>query len=107
MDRKEAALGGLGDPLCDSVLERCREGIISNDLQLIQMDEGNANKDLGRESSIDVAIVHGVLAIKENRREYGRAADTQQGLLEFLACWLKINILLENVSELCACGNSF
>lgn len=69
------------------------------------MYEGNKNKDLIRERSIDVAIVHGGLAIKENRREYGR--DTNSGLLEFFSLLFKINTLLDNVSELCGCGNTF
>lgn len=69
------------------------------------MYEGNENKDLIRERSIDVAIVHGSLAIKENIREYGR--DANSGLLEFFSLMLKINTLLENVSELCGSGNTF
>lgn len=56
------------------------------------MYKGNENKDLIRESSIDVAIVHGGLVIKENRREYGR--DANSGLLEFFSLLLKDRYLI-------------
>lgn len=56
------------------------------------MYKGNENKDLIRESSIDVAIVHGGLAIKENRKEYGR--DANSGLLEYFSLLLKEESLI-------------
>lgn len=56
------------------------------------MYKGNEKKDLIRESSIDVATVHGGLIIKENRREYGR--DANSGLLEFFSLLLKDQYLI-------------
>lgn len=39
-----------------------------------------------------MAVVHGGLAIKENRREYGR--DENSGLLEFFSLLLKDQYLI-------------